>query len=60
MTGIGARPTSTERRLNDRYVNSYRTSAWRQLNVENVPEVNLKHAVSGLGGNGPERGVLTP
>jgi hypothetical protein len=34
---IGAQPTFTERRLNDRYVNSYWTSAWRQPNVEDAP-----------------------
>jgi hypothetical protein len=31
-------PTFTERRLNDRYANSHRTFAWRQLNAANAPK----------------------
>jgi hypothetical protein len=38
MTAFGASTTSAERRLNDRYVNSYRTSTWEQLNVEDAPK----------------------
>jgi hypothetical protein len=40
-TAHGAKPTSTVRRLNDRYANSYRTSAWRQLNLDDAPKAAI-------------------
>ena len=43
-SAFGAKPTSAERRANDRYANSHRTPARRQLIVEDAPRRSLEIA----------------